>query len=309
MLSQALAVTQGKGGVGKTSTCAALAGLLARAQWRVLTVDVDPQGNLGRDLGYYDQVAERGDGGKALLGAVHGFPLEPLRGVRDGLDCVSGGEATEELLAVLSSRESRRAGSALSAIGDALAPLARDYDLIIIDCPPANPLLQKAALAAAQYVVIPTRADEASIDGLLRVDALFPDARVVNPGLHLLGAFLFGVGLQSKRLAEDARSAVADCLGSAEHVFCAQIRHAEGAAMDCRRLGRLPHELEEKLPEARRAHFAALRRNRQEGGRHRADPELRISESTAGLAADWSVLAAEVIDRIYAHRATLTAEV
>ncbi len=314
MLPQALAVIQGKGGVGKTSTVAALGGLMAAANWRVLTVDVDPQGNLGRDLGYYDQVDAAGDGGRALLNAINGHPLEPIRGVRERLDCVSAGDATEELIAVLQFRESKQPGAALTAINDALAPIASNYDLILIDCPPGNPLLQKAALGAAQYVLIPTRADEASIDGLLRVDALFPGVRVVNPELHLLGAFLFGVGAQSKRLAQDARTAVEECLGGPEHVLQAQIRHAEGAALDARRMGRLPHELEEQLPEAKRQRFAALRARTSSAvataGRHRPEgPELRISGSASGLAADYSALAREVMQRMTAHRASVGAGV
>ncbi|MBV8992570.1 MAG: ParA family protein [Pseudonocardiales bacterium] len=304
MLPQALAVIQGKGGVGKTSCTAGLSGLFAAAGRRVLTVDIDPQANLGRDLGYYDEVDARGDGGRALLGALHGYPVEPIRDVRPNLDCISAGDATEELTHMLMSREMRRPGSAQTAIADALTPLARDYDLILIDCPPSSPLLQKATLSAVQYVLIPTRADDASIDGLLKVDSLFAEVRGagVNPSLHLLGAFLFGVGIQSKRISDDARRAIADCLGGDEHVLATQIRYAEGAAQDCRRLGLLPHELEAKLPEAKRARFAALRARRAGGGRHRVDGDTRISGSAAGLAQDYSRLAQEVVARIRAHR-------
>ena len=63
MLDNVLLVTNGKGGVGKTSLVANLAGLAVKAGWSVLAVDLDPQGNLARDLGYVD----RSDGGQGLL--------------------------------------------------------------------------------------------------------------------------------------------------------------------------------------------------------------------------------------------------
>lgn len=287
MLTQAVAIINGKGGVGKTASAAALAGMLARPDRRVLTVDLDPQANLGRDLGYADRIGDTG--GRSLLGTLHGYPLEPLRDVRPGLDCVTGGDATDDLLDVLRSRETRQPGSSLTALAQALGPLATGYALVILDCPPGNPLIQRAALATSQYLLIPTRADDASIDGLLKVDALVAAVRSVNPNLHLLGAYLFAVSTQARRLAAEARTAVADCLGGAEHILETEIRHAEGAARDCRRIGALPHELEQL---------------RASGGRHRAEDgtETRIAASSVGLAADYQALAQEVIGRIRAHR-------
>lgn len=304
MLAQALAIARGKGGVGGTSTAASLAGLFALAGRRVLAVDMDPQGNLGRDLGYFEKVDADGTGGKGLLGGIHGYPVEPLRDVRPGLDCITAGDATEELFDTLRSRAGRHPGSELAAIEAALAPIAGGYHLAIFDLPPGTPLVQRAVLAASQYVLIPTRADDASIDGLLKVDGLFAAVKAQrNPQLHLLGAFLFGVGMQSTRIATDARRAIAECLSGPADVLAAQIRHAEGAAADCRRLGLLPHELEARLPEARRARLEALR-ERREPGRHR--PEVveaaRISVSAAGLADDYHRLAREVSTRIAAHR-------
>jgi hypothetical protein len=109
---------------------------------------------------------------------------------------------------------------------------------------------------------VPTRADDASVDGLLKVDAVFTQVkRTVNPGLHLLGAFLFAVGTESKRIAADAEAAIAECLGGRDKVLGTpeqpvRIRYAEGAAQDCWRMGKLPHELEEQLPAAQKARFA-----------------------------------------------------
>src|SRR5918911_1735859 len=84
VLQQAISVINGKGGTGKTSIVANLAGLFAAADYRILAVDLDPQGNLGRDLGYL----EVSDAGQSLFSAVMtpgATPLVPLRDVRPGL--------------------------------------------------------------------------------------------------------------------------------------------------------------------------------------------------------------------------------
>ena len=94
MLSQAVAVINGKGGTGKTSIVANVGGLLAAGENRVLLVDMDPQGNLSRDLGY----ADASDHGKGMFDAVmSGTPLAPLTDVRPGLDVVAGGARLEDL--------------------------------------------------------------------------------------------------------------------------------------------------------------------------------------------------------------------
>jgi len=82
-----VAIANGKGGVGKTSLTAGLAGLVAAAGYRVLTLDADPQGNLRRDLGYSSS-----DGQNLAMAIQNGVPLAPLRDVRPNLDCIPGGQ-------------------------------------------------------------------------------------------------------------------------------------------------------------------------------------------------------------------------
>ncbi|HSZ30060.1 MAG TPA: ParA family protein [Pseudonocardiaceae bacterium] len=302
MLRQAISVINGKGGTGKTSIVANLAGLFAAAEYRVLAVDLDPQGNLGRDLGYLDA----SDGGQALFSAVMtpGAPLGPLRDVRPGLDVICGGEYIEDLSSALAAR-SQRGKETTRAVRDQLAPLAGDYDLILIDCPPGNRPLQQQALSAAHYALIPTRSDDASLDGLVRVAELFAAAReTTNPGIELLGVVLFGIGSRARRIAEAARSAVARDLGDATLMFDTEIRHVEGPAQDCRRLGRLVHEIEAELPDARRARFAWLRARRGQGsGKHRPAPEsvaaaATLAASAPHLAGDYQRLAEELLGRL-----------
>jgi chromosome partitioning protein len=302
VLQQAISVINGKGGTGKTSIVANLAGLLAAAEYRVLAVDMDPQGNLGRDLGYI----ERSDAGQALLAAVMtpGAPPEPLREVRPRLDVICGGEYIEDLSSALAAR-SQRGLETTRAVRDQLAPLADDYDLILIDCPPGNRPLQQQALAAAHYALIPTRSDDASLDGLVRVAELFSTVRETsNPDIELLGVVLFGIGSRARRIAEAARSTVARDLGDPTLVFDTEIRHVEGPAQDCRRLGRLVHEIEAELPDAQRARLAWLRARRGDGtGKHRPDPDSRdaaakLAASAPHLAGDYQRLAEELLGRL-----------
>lgn len=303
MLQQAISVINGKGGTGKTSIVANLAGLYAAADYRVLAVDLDPQGNLGRDLGYVDV----SDAGQSLFSAVMtpgATPLVPLRDVRPGLDVICGGEYIEDLSSALAARN-QRGKETTRAVRDQLAPLAGDYDLILLDCPPGNRPLQQQALAVAHYALIPTRSDDASLDGLVRVAELFAAAReTTNPGIELLGVVLFGIGSRARRIAESARSAVTRDLGDPTLVFDTEIRHVEGPAQDCRRLGRLVHEIEAELPDAQRARFAWLRARRGQGsGRHRPDPEsvaaaANLAASAPHLAGDYQRLAEELLVRL-----------
>jgi len=308
MLHQAIAVINGKGGTGKTSITANIGGLFAKADYRVLIADMDPQGNLGRDLGYVDD--GRGDGGRALFAAVTaGAPLEPLREVRPNLDVIPGGELVEDMAATLYSRGTR-GQSVNGAVNDALATIAADYDLVLIDCPPGNRALQQMALTAARFVVVPTKADDASLDGLVQVAKLFTHVKGGdNPHLELLGVVLFGIGARSRRIAETARKQIDRDLGPGL-TFDTEIRHVEGPAQDCRRLGKLVHEIEAELPEARKLRFQMLRaaRGRGGGGQHRPDPESvaatqALATSAPHLAGDYYRLAEEVTQRIGAMTA------
>ena len=75
-LTRVVAVINGKGGAGKTTITANVAGLLALSGYRVLVVDLDPQGNLAEDFGYTGD--ERDDSGRALAGSLaFGQPAAP----------------------------------------------------------------------------------------------------------------------------------------------------------------------------------------------------------------------------------------
>ena len=102
-ITNTIAFANGKGGVGKTSVTANVAGIAALSGWRVLTIDLDPQGNLGNDLGYLQ--SGESDQGAGLMAAIRDDKkLKPLRDVRPGLDSVPGGDDMDGLMTVLAPR-------------------------------------------------------------------------------------------------------------------------------------------------------------------------------------------------------------
>lgn len=284
MLSEAVAITNGKGGVGKTSLVANLAGLAAARGYRVLAVDMDPQGNLARDLGYRQSGA--GDQGRGLYEAViRGSAVTPMVGVRDNLDVVAGGPELGGLADYLWARQSRSAGRVHRALLDVLIPVASNYHLILIDTPPGERLLQMLALTAAHFAVIPTKSDDASFDGLERIAQLFAliregdeQMRPLNPDLQLLGVVVFGVGSASRAIRREAREQVSAELQDDQVVFQTAIRHVEGPAKESRRRGVLAHELESQTARARGE-----------------DDDPRSTAS--GLASDYASLTAEILQR------------
>jgi chromosome partitioning protein len=286
VIPNAVAVINGKGGTGKTSVVANVAGLAAAAGYQVLTVDLDPQGNLGRDLGYL------GQGGKdasaaPLMAALSGHVLlDPISGTRPRLDSVAGGEELEDWAPLASSWRSRGRHPE-SALEAALGGVARRYNLILIDCPPGNRELQLLAMYSAQFAVIPTKPDEASFDGMIRVARLFETVRGHNPGLGLLGVILFGIESRAHRVRSETREQVQRELGDADLVFTAEIRHLLAPARDARARGQLLHEYEENVLAAPKFY--------EPGGRTE-----RLAASAPGLAGDYQAVTRELLGRMQA---------
>jgi chromosome partitioning protein len=270
-LGRVLAVINGKGGQGKTSATANLAGLLALAgeaansPRRVLVVDCDPQGNLGLDLGYLKPEDVQGgqppagrlvgDDGVGLMAAMQsGTELKRLRDVRPWLDVVPGGSALDEVNGMIFGRTARgQAHRARLALAEALATIADEYDWILIDCPPREINVQDLVLVAARAALVPVSFDQASRQGLSGVAERFGRALSLNGSLELLGVAMFGFQYRANRkgdevgqrrevraeLEADLRAAGADA-----PVFQSVIRYMPSVAKSCRDRGQLVHELE-----------------------------------------------------------------
>lgn len=258
-LSRVLAVFNGKGGVGKTSMTANLAGLLALAAAasdsprRVLVIDCDPQGNMGLDLGYANRDGD--DGGAGLMAAMQAGAIPPrIRDVRPWLDVIPGGAHLDEVNGMIFGKTARgKTHEGRLALAEVIATVAGEYDWILIDCPPREINIQDLALIASRAVLVPVSFDQASRMGLSGVAERFGRALQLNEVLALLGVAMFGFQYRLSRkgdevgqrrevraeLASDLRSA-----GSDSPVFDTVIRYMPSVAKSCRDRGQLVYELE-----------------------------------------------------------------
>lgn len=186
-MSRVVAVTNQKGGVGKTTTAINLAASLALAGQRVLLVDMDPQGNMTSGVGLR---GERGPGG-TIYEALTGLqPVDPYSVILPtSVDLLSVMPADRQLtgaeieLVNLPEREYR--------LRRFLDPLRERFDRIFIDCPPSLGLLTLNALVAADAVLIPLHCEYFALEGLADLVATLKRVRgSLNPALDIDGVLL-----------------------------------------------------------------------------------------------------------------------
>jgi chromosome partitioning protein len=176
-----LAVTNQKGGVGKTTTCVNLAASLVATRKKVLLIDMDPQGNATMGSGI-DKNAVAGSVYDVL---VHRQPVVEvaLRSESAGYDLIpANGDLTAAEVELLNGSEKEY------RLRDALAIEHAEYDYIIIDCPPSLNMLTVNALAAADGVLIPMQCEYYALEGLTALlDTIQRVQQVLNPQLQIEG--------------------------------------------------------------------------------------------------------------------------
>lgn len=241
-LGTAVAVINRKGGVGKTTLATSLAGMAASSDYRTLLVDLDPQGDTRLDLGYPKE-----DGRDLLDALVTDGKTQPkiLVQVRPNLDVWPGGPALDEWGSIATARRGRVQNSE-GALQRLLLRYASDYDLIVLDCPPGDPVLQVQAAVAARHVVVPTKTDAASLAGLAAVAGLFKDVADLNPDITLLGVAVMFSGINATRIRTDLNAEIERLFGSTDVLFNSFVRHSEALAQTVRRDGKLTYEVAER---------------------------------------------------------------
>jgi chromosome partitioning protein len=167
MTAKKTAISNSKGGVGKTTTAITLGHSLALRGKRTLIVDFDPQGQCATSLGLNPEPCVF----NLLISPTIGSPHQWVRETgRENLDLIPGDRSTATAQIVLNA-ENR----SISGVSDAMETLAKEYDYILFDTAPSAGGLQERAIWASNLVIIPAATEFLSIDGIRQMAQLMAD--------------------------------------------------------------------------------------------------------------------------------------
>jgi chromosome partitioning protein len=206
-MSRVIAITNQKGGVGKTTTAINLASCLAVAERKTLLIDIDPQGNSTSGVGIdkatvvkstYDVLLENSTISEAMVATE----IPSLFILPSNINLVG---AEIELVGA-HSREHR--------LKMALESVREQFDYIIIDCPPSLGILTINTLTAADSIIIPIQCEYYALEGLGQLlNTMRLVQRHLNPSLDIHGVLLTmydGRLNLSRQVADEARNYFAD---------------------------------------------------------------------------------------------------
>jgi chromosome partitioning protein len=216
-MSATIAVLSQKGGTGKTTAVRTLTDVFRRIGLGVLAVDLDPQGNLSDYLDIDPDASP-------TIGDVLAGRAKPIDAVHNGIVPANLGLAEAEL--ALGGKIGREL-----TLKKALSEIREDYDLVLIDCPPALGLLTVNALVAADYALISAEAQYFAMQGVeqaLEVIGLARDS--LNPKLEWLGVVL-NIADMRTRHSREAFDSLREHFGDKliETTIRASIAYAESA--------------------------------------------------------------------------------
>ena len=179
-MTHVLAITNQKGGVGKTTTAVNLAAALAAAGRRVLLLDLDLQGNAGTASGFARGEAEW-NVAAVLLGQVE-TQRAIVRSQAGGYDLICAADSLADL-------EQQLVGMPRQQwlLRDALATVAENYDYILSDCPPALGIVTDNAMLAATGLLVPVQCEYYALEGLSSLVSRVGRLQALRPELRIIG--------------------------------------------------------------------------------------------------------------------------
>lgn len=178
-MARIIAVSNHKGGVGKTTSVVNISAGLARLGKRVLAVDIDPQENLSQSLGVRDA-------DNNIYGALRGEYLPKPANIHERFDLIPSTLDLSGAEVELSSEAGRE-----YLLREILEQFDTTYDFVLVDCPPSLGLLTINALSAADEVIIPIQAHYLAIKGLTKItEVIAKIQKRVNQKLQIGGVIV-----------------------------------------------------------------------------------------------------------------------
>jgi len=244
-----IAVTNQKGGVGKTTTAVNLGAALAKQSKNILLIDADPQGSLTVSLGVRNPDSLDVSLATVMQDVIEDRPFLKGDGIirhAEGMDLMPSNIELSGLETALFNVMSRE-----SILKNYVNKVKGDYDYVLIDCMPSLGMMTINALTAADSVIIPTQPNFLSAKGM---DLLFRSIarvrRAINPELKIDGVLMTMVDGRTNN-ARDVTASLRATVGQKIRIFDTEIPHSVRAA-ECSQLGQsiFAHDPDGKVAKA-----------------------------------------------------------